>query len=177
MPQIGTLARVSTYWAVAAAAFRQYSTYRLATAAGVFTNSVFGLIRASILFAAITTAGGELSGYTIAQAATYVWLGQALLAPIEAFGTREVSQRVHQGDVAIDLLRPISFLGLYYAQKLGRSSFLLLGRGIPPMLIGALLTGLALPEDPWSYPLGMLSLLLAITVAFLADMLVNLTAF
>lgn len=177
MPQIGTLARVSTYWAVAAAAFRQYSTYRLATAAGVFTNSVFGLIRASILFAAITTAGGELSGYTIAQAATYVWLGQALLAPIEAFGTREVSQRVHQGDVAIDLLRPISFLGLYYAQKLGRSAFLLLGRGIPPMLIGALLTGLALPEDPWSYPLGMLSLLLAITVAFLADMLVNLTAF
>ena len=176
-PPAGTLARVLTYWSIAAAAFRQYSTYRLATAAGVFTNSVFGLIRASILFAAITTAGGELSGYTIAQAATYVWLGQALLAPIEAFGTREVSQRVHQGDVAIDLLRPISFLGLYYAQKLGRSSFLLLGRGIPPMLIGALLTGLALPEDPWSYPLGMLSLLLAITVAFLADMLVNLTAF
>ena len=166
-----------TYWTISAAAFRQYSTYRLATVAGVFTNSVFGLIRASILFAAITTAGGELSGYTIAQAATYVWLGQALLAPIEAFGTREVSQRVHQGDVAIDLLRPTSFLGLYYAQKLGRAAFLLLGRGVPPLLIGALLTGLALPEDPLSYLLGAISLLLAITVAFLADMLVNLTAF
>ena len=166
-----------TYWSIVAAAFRQYSTYRMATAAGVFTNSVFGLIRASILFAAIGMAGGELSGYTAAQAATYVWLGQALLAPIEAFGTREVSQRVHEGEVAIDLLRPTSFLGLYYAQKLGRAGFLLLGRGVPPLLIGALITGLALPEDPLSYPLGLLSLLLAITVAFLGDMLVNLAAF
>src|SRR5699024_2802943 len=135
--QVARLARVSTYRSVAAAAFRQYSTYRMATAAGVFTNVVFGFIRASILFAAIGGPGGELSGYTIAQAATYVWLGQPLLAPIEAFGTREVSQRVHQGDIAIDLLRPVSFLGLHYAQKLGRSGFLLLGRGIPPLLVGA----------------------------------------
>ena len=168
---------MSTYRSVAAAAFRQYSTYRMATAAGVFTNVVFGFIRASIMFAAIGGAGGELSGYTVAQAATYVWLGQALLAPIEAFGTREVSQRVHQGEVAIDLLRPTSFLGLHYAQKLGRSGFLLLGRGIPPLLVGAVVTGLALPEDPRSYLLGALSLLLAVTVAFLADMMVNLAAF
>ncbi|WP_442878614.1 ABC transporter permease [Brachybacterium sp. J153] len=174
---MATVARVSVHWRVAVAAFRQYSTYRLATAAGVFTNSVFGLIRASILFAAIATADGELAGYTALQAATYVWLGQALLAPIEAFGTREVSQRVHQGDIAVDLLRPVPFLTLFYAQKLGRSSFLLLGRGLPPLLIGALITGLALPEDPLSYPLGLLSLLLAITLAFLADMLVNLAAF
>src|SRR5699024_7907120 len=99
---VARLPRVSTYRAVAAAAFRQYSTYRMATAAGVFTNVVFGFIRASILFAAICGPGGELSGYTIAQAATYVWLGQALLAPIEAFGTREVSQRVRPGEIAID---------------------------------------------------------------------------
>lgn len=175
--QVARLARVSTYRSVAAAAFRQYSTYRMATAAGIFTNVVFGFIRASILFTAISGAGGELSGYTVAQAATYVWLGQALLAPIEAFGTREVSQRVHQGDIAIDLLRPVSFLGLHYAQKLGRSGFLLLGRGIPPLLVGAVVTGLALPEDPFSYLLGAASVLLAITVAFLADMLVNLAAF
>ena len=149
----------------------------MATAAGVFTNTVFGFIRASIMFAAIGTAGGELGGYTMLQAATYVWLGQALLAPIEAFSTREVSQRVHQGDIAVDLLRPTGFLGLHYAQKLGRSGFLMLGRGVPPLVVGALVTGLALPEDPLSYLLGALSLLLAITVAFLADMMVNLAAF
>lgn len=162
---------------IAAAAFRQYSTYRMATAAGIFTNTVFGFIRASIMFAAISTAGGEVGGYTMLQAATYVWLSQALLAPIEAFGTREVSQRVHQGDIAVDLLRPVDLLSLHYAQKLGRAAFLLLARGIPPLVVGALVTGLALPEQPLSYLLGALSLLLAITVAFLADMMVNLAAF
>lgn len=166
-----------SYWRILTATFRQHTTYRTATLAGIFTNSMFGLIRASILLAAIHAAGGELNGYTALQAATYVWLGQALLAPIEAFGTREVAARVHQGDVAVDLLRPLSFLGLFFAQKLGRSSYYLLARGIPPMLIGALLTGLALPEDPLSYPLGVLSIALAITVAFLGDMLVNLAAF
>lgn len=165
------------FWRIIAASFRQYSTYRVATVAGVFTNSVFGLIRASILLAAITSAGGELRGYDALQAATYVWLGQALLAPIEAFGTREVAERVHQGDVAIDLLRPMGFLKLQYAQKLGRSGFLLLARGIPPMLVGAALTGISLPRDPVAWLLGVLAILLAITVAFLADMMVNLAAF
>src|SRR5699024_244549 len=149
----------------------------MATAAGIFTNTIFGFIRASIMFAAIGTAGGELGGYTMLQAATYVWLGQALLAPIEAFGTREVSERVHQGDIAVDLLRPVDLLTLHYAQKLGRSAFLLMARGVPPLAVGALVTGLALPEQPLSYLLGALSLLLAITVAFLADMMVNLAAF
>ncbi|WP_341854876.1 ABC transporter permease [Brachybacterium sp. GPGPB12] len=72
---------MSAHGRIAAAAFRQYSTYRMATAAGIFTNTVFGFIRASIMFAAIGTAGGELGGYTLLQAATYVWLGQAPARP------------------------------------------------------------------------------------------------
>ncbi|MGP9694496.1 ABC transporter permease [Brachybacterium sp. AOP25-B2-12] len=168
---------MGAYRRIAAAAFRQYSTYRMATAAGVFTNTVFGFIRASILLSAIHTAGGELEGYDALQAATYVWLGQALLAPVETFGTRELGRRIHQGDVAVDLLRPTALLGQLYAQKLGRSGFLLLGRGIPPLVIGGLVTGLALPDSPWSYLLGAVAVLLAITVSFLADLLVNLLAF
>lgn len=165
------------YRRIAAATFRQYSTYRMATAAGVFTNTIFGFIRASIMLAAIGTAGGELSGYDALQAATYVWLGQALLAPIEVFGTRELALRIRQGDVAIDLLRPVDLLGQLYAAKLGRSAYLLLARGVPPMLIGAVVTGIVLPPDPLSHLLGAVAVMLAITVAFLADAMVNLAAF
>lgn len=161
----------------AAAAFRQYATYRTATAAGVFANTIFGFIRASILLAAIDAAGGTLRGYDSLQAVTYVWLGQALLAPIEVFGTRELGQRIHSGEVAVDLLRPVDLLALLYAQKLGRSSYLLLARGIPPLVVGALVTGIALPPNPWSYALGVIALALAITVAFLADAIINLCAF
>ena len=166
-----------SFGTIAAASFRQYSTYRLATAAGVFTNSVFGLIRASILLAAIHAAGGDVAGYSAIQAATYVWLGQAMLAAIEAFGTRDLAQRIHAGDIAVDLLRPVGLLQVLYAQKIGRSAFLILGRGLPPTLIGALVTGIALPSEPLSWLLALPALLLAITVAFLGDTLMNLLAF
>lgn len=168
---------VRTFCRIALASFRQYATYRLATAAGVFTNCVFGLIRASIMLAAIAAAGGELRGYDAMQSATYVWLGQALLAPIEVFGTNETARRIHTGDIAVDLLRPMPLLPVLYAGKLGRAGYLLLARGVPPMFVGALVTGIALPAHPASYALGAIALLLAITVAFLADAIVNLVAF
>ncbi|WP_058235491.1 ABC transporter permease [Devriesea agamarum] len=168
---------MSAYWHLASASFRQHSTYRLATAAGATTNIVFGFIRASILLAALGTAGGEINGYNAAQAMTYVWLGQGLIAPLEVFGTNHLATRVKSGEVAMDLLRPVHFLGMFYAQKLGRSAFLLISRGLPPMLVGMILTGIALPESPWSYPLGLLSILLAVTVTFLADAMVNMAAF
>jgi ABC-2 type transport system permease protein len=51
---------VRPYLAYLAAGFRRWSAYRLAAAAGAFTNSVFGLVKASITVAAIGAAGGTL---------------------------------------------------------------------------------------------------------------------
>ena len=44
------------YAAVAVGGFRRYATYRTATAAGVFTNTVFGLIMAYIFIALVILA-------------------------------------------------------------------------------------------------------------------------
>ncbi len=48
--------------ALVTAGFRRYATYRRATLAGAFTNTVFGVIKASILFAAADAAGGTRPG-------------------------------------------------------------------------------------------------------------------
>ena len=74
-----------TYVELAKAEFRRYSTYRAATLAGIFTNSIFGFIRLGVLLAAIAAAGGSLGGYGPQEASTYVWLGQAFLAPVAMF--------------------------------------------------------------------------------------------
>jgi ABC-2 type transport system permease protein len=93
---------VRTYLLLAAAEFRRYSTYRLAILAGVTTQSVFGFIRVSVLFGAISSAGGTLAGYNQQLASTYVWLGQALLAPIALFAWIDIAERVSSGDIAVD---------------------------------------------------------------------------
>ena len=69
-----------TYLQLAAAGFHRYSTYRMAIAAGVITQSVFGFIRVSVMFAAVAAAGGELAGYTKGMLSAYVWLGQGCSA-------------------------------------------------------------------------------------------------
>ena len=166
-----------TYFQLAVAGFRRYSTYRLAILAGVFTQSVFGFIRVSVLFAAIAVAGGELAGYDQQQASTYVWLGQALLAPLAMFGWSELAERIKNGDIAVDLARPVDMQLAWWAADLGRALFQLLTRGLAPLVIGAIAVGIALPGSWTAYPLGVISILLGVSLSFLLRFGMNLIAF
>jgi ABC-2 type transport system permease protein len=162
---------------LARAGFRRYSTYRLALVAGLTTNSVFGLIRASILLAAIGSAGTSIAGYTPAQASSYVWWGQGLIASVGLFGWSEVSDRVRTGDIAVDFSRPLDPQLAYLAADLGRAALQLLGRGLPSIVIGALLFGVSPPQSLAVGLLGLVSLVVAVIISFGCRYAVNLTSF
>ncbi len=166
-----------TFAVFTALGFRRFSAYRLATAAGAFTNTVFGLIKASITVGVIGAAGGELAGYDALTGATYAWLTQAIIAPVQIFAWDELAQRIRTGDIAVDLARPVDLQMTYLAGDLGRAAFQVLPRGLPPLVTGALVTGLALPHTALPYLLGALALLLGVVVSFLCRWLVNIAAF
>ena len=92
-----------TAWApyreLAWAGLRSRAAYRLALVAGMTTNSVFGLLRASLLLYAVGAAGGTVAGYGRDDMAAYVWLGQALLAVIalQRKALRQASRETTQG--------------------------------------------------------------------------------
>jgi ABC-2 type transport system permease protein len=69
------------YLALMGAGWRRWSSYRAATFAGLFTNTAFGFLRAAVLLAALKVAG-PIGGYDLADALTYVWLGQGLIMAI-----------------------------------------------------------------------------------------------
>ncbi|WP_432976136.1 ABC transporter permease [Dactylosporangium sp. CA-233914] len=157
--------------------FRRWSAYRAAALGGAFTNCVFGLIRSAVMAAVVAGAGGALAGYDATTSATYVWLGQALIGPVQLFTWTELAQRIRTGDIAIDLARPADPLLSYLAADLGRAAFSLLPRGLPPMAVGLLATGLALPHAVAPYALGLASVVLAAALSFACRWLVNLSAF
>ena len=165
------------YLELAKAEFARYSTYRLAIVAGIFTNTVFGFIKIGVFFAAIAAAGGAIQGYDTLQAATYIWLGQALGAPVAMYGWMEVADRVRTGQIAIDLGRPIDLQLSYWARDLGRAALALPTRGLPTLVLGALMVGVALPPSWTAYPLGLLSLILGISISFICRYGMNLIAF
>ncbi|MCB5179636.1 ABC-2 family transporter protein [Streptomyces sp. SMC 277] len=165
--------------AVAAGGFRRYATYTTATAAGVFTNTVFGFVIAYTYIALWEERPG-LGGYDQAQALTFVWVSQALLATSGLMGGgfhEELQQRVRTGDIAVDLYRPADLQLWWLFTDLGRAAFQLLGRGVVPLAVGALAFELALPGDPVRWLLFLLSVLLGAVVSFAIRYLLGLAAF
>lgn len=170
---------VRLYAAVAFSGFRRYATYRVATAAGVFTNTVFGFIL-SYTYLALWHQRPHLGGYDVSQALTYVWLGQALLMTCAMLGggfQDELVERIRTGDVAIDLYRPADLQLWWLAADLGRAAFHLLGRGVLPLLAGGLVFDLVLPPDPLVWLAFLVSVALGVVVSFALRFLVVLTAF
>ncbi|MFE9452615.1 ABC transporter permease [Streptomyces sp. NPDC006739] len=167
------------YAAVAAGGFRRYATYRAATAAGVFTNTAFGMILV-YTYTALWNEKPHLGGYDKAQAVTYVWIGQALLKTLANGGggvEGELMGRIRTGDVAIDLYRPVDLQMWWLSADLGRAGFELLGRGVIPFLVGALFFDLALPTRVTAWAAFLVSVLLAMLVSFAIRYLVALSAF
>ncbi|WP_240969652.1 ABC transporter permease [Actinacidiphila epipremni] len=167
------------YGAVAIRGFRRYATYRIATAAGIFTNTVFGLI-ISYSYIALWDQRPHLGGYSEAQALTYVWIGQALLAPTALMGggfENELMERIRSGAIAVDLYRPADLQGWWLASDFGRAAFQLAGRGVLPIAAGSLVFDLALPADPVAWLLFAVAIGLGLTVSFAIRFLVGLSAF
>jgi ABC-2 type transport system permease protein len=163
--------------AYAAAGFRRYSAYRGANVAGAFTNTVFGVVKASITLAAIAAAGGVIAGYDAEQGASYAWLTQGLIATVALFGWSELAERIRSGDIAVDLARPMDLQLSWLASDLGRAAFMLLPRGLPPVLIGVVFFDVGLSPHPALYALAPISIALAVAVSFACRFLVNLAAF
>ncbi|MFI5807730.1 ABC transporter permease [Streptomyces sp. NPDC051561] len=167
------------YALVAAGGFRRYATYRLATAAGIFTNTIFGFVIA-YTYTALWDQRPNLGGYDLSQAMAYVWLGQALLAAASLMGggfESELMERIRSGAIATDLHRPVDLQLWWLASDLGRGAFLLIGRGVVPMVAGALAFDVAMPPSAWTWVAFLASVWLGLVVSFGLRFLVALSAF
>ncbi len=156
-----------TYWRI--------STYRSATVAGVFTNTVFGFLLAYVLLA-VYSQRDTVSGFTAMETVTFTFVAQGLLMPLGLFGTTEIADRITSGDVIVDLQRPYDHQAWWGAVDYGKAGYYLLFRGIPPFVAGALVFDLTVP-DPLQGAAFLVSVGLGIAVAFGWRYLLQLSGF
>ncbi|MHB8577267.1 MAG: ABC transporter permease [Dehalococcoidia bacterium] len=164
------------YWQVARRGYRRYATYRAATFAGVFTNTIFGFLRAYV-FVALFAGRGPIGGFNLSDTLTYTFLVQGLLMMVYIWGWWEIALTIRSGDVITDFSRPFDYELYWLAQDLGRATYHAIYRGIPPFVIGALVFQLRLPQHLWTWPAFVLSAILATTVSFGLRFMLNLSAF
>ena len=148
------------YLAAFRARFQLMLQYRAAALAGFATQCWWGAIRIMV-FAAFYGAHAAAAPISLADAVTYVWLGQALLALLPWVADPEIGQAVRTGGVGYDRLRPLDAYGYWYARTLGW----MLARAVPRAVLMLLAAGIVLPlvglgAWAWRPPSGVAAALL-----------------
>lgn len=162
-------------WEIAKRGWRRYAAYPWATAAGVFTNTIFGFLQAYILLA-VFRHRAHVGSYDATDTVTYVWLAQALIMTVYVFGWQELALRIRDGSIATDLSRPLDPQRYWLAFDLGRAPFHLLFRGVLPFVLGGLVFQLHYPS-PLDAVAFAFSLALAVVVSLGFRFLYNAAAF
>jgi ABC-2 type transport system permease protein len=168
---------VRLYLEVARLSFRRHLAYRAATLAGLFTNALFGIMIAAVFSALYGNRDGEVAGYTVSDALTFVWLSQSLLMVVYLWGWWEVADAIRTGDVVADLMKPIDYQAYWLSRDLGRAACHLFTRMLPTFLVGLVFYDLALPRSVVTWLAVAASVLLAVIVSFGWRFLTNLTTF
>jgi ABC-2 type transport system permease protein len=137
---------VGGYGSLFAAGFRRQSTYRAALLTGLAANVFFGIFRSAI-FVTLYRHHATASGLDRADALTYVWVLQTLFGVIFTSWTWEFPEAVRSGDFVHQLLRPGDAFMNLLAVDVGRSSFALLARGLPQLVLPALVLDLHVPTS------------------------------
>ena len=152
------------YGAVFRAGFHRQSRYWAALWVGLAANVFFGVIRTA-LFVALYRQRDVAGGLTLADTLTYVWIIQTVFGVVFVAWNWEFVDAVRSGNFVVDLVRPGDVLGRLLAVDLSRSTFVLLTRGVPQLLVAGLLLDLRLPGTVFGTTLLALSLMLCAVVA------------
>jgi viologen exporter family transport system permease protein len=140
---------MTPYLAIISARFRMLLQYRAAAIAGLFTQIFFGFVLIMV-YEAFDRTSGRASPLPFAQVASYVWLGQALLAMQPWNVDQDLKQMIRSGAVVYELCKPIDLYALWYARAIALRSAPTMLRAVPMAVFAMLLLPQVIPE----YALG-----------------------
>lgn len=167
------------YFELARRSFRQQFAYRAATLAGLFTNSIFGVLLASVYLALYANQpdGSSVGGFDERQTVTYVWIGQSLIMPVFLWGWWQIVETIRTGAVVSDMIKPIDYFTYWLSRDLGRAAAHIITRLVPTLLIGSLVMDLVYPASPARWAAFLVSIPGAIIVSFCFRYMMNLWGF
>lgn len=137
------------------------------------------LLRILLLKAVWTAAyAGRTSvdGIALPALITFLTLGNLQLVLMRPMLVWYIQRRIHEGQIALDLARPVPFLGQLFAQQVGATA------GLLPFVLLAIplafvVGGMAPPASPEAALAYLVSLSLAFLIATLIGLLMGLVAF
>jgi ABC-2 type transport system permease protein len=167
---------VRLYWELAVRGYQRSAIYRSAAISGAITNTFFGFLRAYV-FIALYQTRPEVGGYSMVDALTFTFLTQAMIGPVEPWGSWRISETVQSGQIATDLSRPFDFQLYWLVQDYGRALHQFLLRSIAPTLVAMAFFEMRFPPDLLHWVAMFCSFVIAIAVSFGWRFCLNLSTF
>lgn len=122
------------------------------------------------LWGAIYGEKGSIQGLSVAQMTTYVAVGWMARAFYFNNIDREIAEEIREGRVAIEMIRPYSYLGMKVMQGLGEGIFRFAFFSIPGMILVSFLFSLTITSHMQTW----FSFLLSILFSFIINTQINL---
>lgn len=157
-------------------ALQQAIAYRVMALTGIVGNMLWVVILFYLWRAAFADSG-PIEGFTWPQMQTYILLAYGINAMVGFSSASKMMQAIRQGDIVIDMIRPLNYLGTQLASTLGLAivegaiSFAL------TLGIGALFLDLQAPASPGHLLLFVVSVGLGFLTKFLFIFSVSLLVF
>ncbi len=167
--------RISPYVAYAKKSFLKRSAYRFDHLVNILSTCLQIFIYWGI-YRALYGSNTEVEGITFAMVTTNFILSMGLNAGfyVDDFF---LPQKIWDGSISTELLRPMSFKGRMVAENLGNAGFNLLFRFLPALLIAVAVVGISAPASGSRFCLFLLSALLGYGVLWVISFAVQMTAF
>ena len=146
--------------------------YRVSAITGSLTQIFWGFMLISLYTAFMQEKAVE--GFTIAQMATYIWLGQAFFAMKYITLPKGAGREIVSGNVCYKIIRPINLYEQWFVQ-LTSEKFVATGlRFLPIVILGALLPanmGLSLPASFGAFIMFLAAMIIGFFMAIAICML------
>lgn len=170
---------MSAYLAFARSAFHAQLAYRNEVWANIFGKLVQVFARVAIWLAAFAGAGSSfVDGVSLQQMVTYALLGGAVMGatrPERIIG--EIGRSLKTGDVAVWLLKPLSYPLYLFANECGTFAYRLMTQVVPTVAIAVLFYGMLPPVSPFDGAMFIAFWALSFILLFLMSALFGLIAF
>ncbi|MBV8581565.1 MAG: ABC-2 family transporter protein [Candidatus Eremiobacteraeota bacterium] len=165
---------LAPYLAFAAKAFSREATYRME----VFTNVGSLVVRLYLMktvWTALYAQNAAPAGVPLHAVLTYTVVALLMSLVLEIDGTRAIRDKIHDGSIATDLMKPISLPFYFFSDGVGMT-LLHAVLIVPALLVSLLLVHIDVPP-PHVLAAFAVSFLLGYLVNFLLNFLMNCVAF
>ncbi len=171
------LRRVSrVYGAVVALVPKLYLAYSIWVWMEFFAQIISMTIFVFFWRAVYASSGTNLGGLDLQQTLNYVLIAQTLTPLVENRLIFQFGFMIREGQVAIDLLRPMDFQGRFYVDALAQLALSVLLK-VPLIVVAVVLFGLQLPAEALAWIAFGVALVLGHAVLFFFDWIFACLAF